>query len=177
MMTANKVFIEWYFITKCRVVQGGVVEVASGTTQTCPAVSIHNMRVVCRTGHWNTLWSNIQPHKFWSFSSFTSFTLHIIVLFLINSCLWLSTCECCKITRLCSVYTLGIVHVCLGICLLAVSTNKTKKVSFVAKQTSARHVKEALPPSSFFSAEFSAACLPRLLCHSLVPPAKNCQLN
>ena len=49
------------------------------------------------------------------------------MLFLINSCLWLSTYECCKITRLCSVYTLGIVHVCLGICLLAACTNKTKK--------------------------------------------------
>ena len=126
-MTANKVYIEYFFITKCRFVQGGVVEVVPCATQICPAVSIHTMRVICRTGNWNTLWSNIQLHKFWSFSGFTSFTLHIIVLFLINSCLWLSTYECCKITRLCSVYTLGIVHVCLGICLLAACTNKTKK--------------------------------------------------
>ena len=40
--------------------------------------------------------------------------------------------------------------------LLASSKYKQdKKVSFVAKQTSARHVKEALPPSSFFSMQSS----------------------
>ena len=100
--------------------------------------------------------SNIQPLKFWSFSGFTSFTLHIIVIFLINSCLWLSTYECCKITRLCSVYILGIVHVCLGICLLAASTNKTKK-SLLSQNKLPLDMSKKLyePPSSFFSMQSS----------------------
>ena len=44
MMTANKVFIEkQHFKTKGRVVQGGVVEVSPGATQTSPADSIHKI--------------------------------------------------------------------------------------------------------------------------------------
>ena len=66
------------------------------------------------------------------------------------------TCECCKITRLCSVYILGIVHVCLGICLLAASTNKTKK-SLLSQNKLPLDMSKKLyvPPSSFFSMQSS----------------------
>ena len=78
-----------------------------------------------------------------------------------------------------SVYILGIVHVCLGICLLAASTNKTKKSLLSQNKLPLNMSKKLyLPhPSSACRVQCCLPRLPRLLCHSLVPPAKNCQLN
>ena len=55
-----------------------------------------------------------------------------------------------------SVYILGIVHVCLGICLLAASTNKTKK-SLLSQNKLPLDMSKKLyePPSSFFSMQSS----------------------
>ena len=53
-------------------------------------------------------------------------------------------------------YILGIVHVCLGICLLAASTNKTKK-SLLSQNKLPLDMSKKLyePPSSFFSMQSS----------------------
>ena len=72
-----------------------------------------------------------------------------------------------------SVYILGIVHVCLGICLLAASTNKTKK-SLLSQNKLPLDMSKKLyePPSSFFSMQSSVllagaclACFATLWCH------------
>ena len=57
----------------------------------------------------------------------------------------------------CSVYILGIVHVCLGICLLAASTNKTKKSLLSQNKLPLEDMSKKLyvPPSSFFSMQSS----------------------